>query len=495
MTKEERLAALKNLESGLQTEIIRATASPDQGFYCVKLDKNADLDLVEEFRIYADLKWEVSYFFTLPSMDHYIGLNYVSQEAATNLRTGFLEWVQAEITKIEQPAPAKPASALPYKVLLNSMESKMGYDSDLRLEYLLISTDENDSKMLRQDISGELVASTDAHLAMIDESLYMYFKTGDHDVAKEMKAKVVEWLKKRIAEIEQPPFDPKEVIEAAAADQEGMDAAESDAGREEIRARLRQCVWRHVFHSEYPAQKAMDNLFMAIEAICTKDKEIAAHRDEIRALNGVIKLMEKDFSKMEASRDEYKKLYQEALAAAEAQRTAKDGEIAALKKKVEGLELESTVLKGRVQWLNTEIQACRSAAEPKDVQPAPVRLPVAGDTIEARFSPDHEWEKVEVYNSERGTPRFIIGKLTVKACQETYNKGNWRWPEPRTRTAADAKVGDEIVFRFNKTVLLGLVTGVDNSSVFVEASDGHVHQLPHHEFGPTGWRFEKEETK
>ena len=349
MTKEERLAALKNLESGLQTEIIRATASPDQGFYCVKLDKNADLDLVEEFRIYADLKWEVSYFFTLPSMNHYIGLNYISQKEANILRTGFLEWVQAEITKLEQP-----------------------------------------------------------------------------------------------------PFDPKEVIEAAAADDAGMDAAESLLDREQMKAELRT-LWKTVGRQE---------------------AELVA---------------------MEASRDEYKKLYQEALAAAESQRIAKDGEIAALKKEINKLNGEAINQEAIINTLKYKIEQ----QPKKKVKPEPVKLPVHGDIIEARVSSeDDEWAKVRIYADKPENPRFDRNGMSIKACQETYDKGDWRWPEPRTRTAADAKIGEIVLFWDTmQTRDHGPVIGLGDSSVFVQASDGKVHRLPHHEFGPTGWRFEKEETK
>lgn len=503
MTREERLAALQALFKGLEAPLVYVDGDlhAQTERWGVKVAESVPSKLVQELCLCVDgceyhaIKSHdgVPCCMVLRSEQ---GYNHFLTAHRTRVRAG--EWVKAEIAKLEQPAPAKPASALPYKVLLNSMDARMGYDEQEKHHYLFVTTDGNDSRMLFHDIGWELTESTGAVLRIVDmDSLYMLFntKTKADSEAREIEAKVVEWTKKRIAEIEQPPFDPKEAIEAAAADQQGMDAAESLLDREQMRFEMGRKV--HDF------QSAVHHLYKALDAGYAKDDEIAAlkkenkdlreknigweqrymellaganeeiqrlnelldeRKEDIRTLNGVISAQVQDFSQMEASRDEYKKLYQEALAAAEAQRIS--------------------------------LEAKLSAAEHPWVQPAPVRLPVAGDTVEARFSPDHEWEKVEVYNSEWRTPRFIIGKLTVKACQETYDKGNWRWPEPRTRTAADAKIGDRVFFWYDESIRThGSIIGLGDSSAFAQANDNTIHRLPHCEFGPTGWRFTMEETK
>lgn len=487
MTPQERLAALKNLESGLQTEIIRATASPDQGFYCVKLDKNADLDLVEEFRIYADLKWEVGYFFTAPSMNHYIGLNYVSQEAATNLRTRFLEWVKAEIAKMEQPAPAKPASALPYKVLLNSMDSRMGYDEQEKHHWLFVSTDANDSQMLFHDIGWELSESTGAVLRIVDmDSLYMLFntKTKADSEAREIEAKVVEWLKKRIAEIEQPPFDPKEAIEAAAADQEGMDAAESLLDREQMRFEMGRKV--HDF------QSAVHHLYKALDAGYAKDDEIAALKkdlqDRIRQHVGLsheyveLHAEHENLQAVSWAKEAVKdKKIEQLQADLQATNLSKDNKIAQLSHEVSSLNSVLTSLAN-------ELAAMKNAAEPKDAQPAPVRLPVAGDTIEFKTSRG-EWIEAKPFR-DQGNLVYRAGFMLLPVDEQTFHAGDWRWPEPRTRTAAQAKVGDAIWVMIDGKKESAQIAQIDYYSIWAKGFAFSRHAT----FG-TQWGYAEEQLK
>lgn len=211
---------------------------------------------------------------------------------------------------------------------------------------------------------------------------HIAFVVDSKNKAKRLRKKLRKWLYTEIAKIEQPPFDPKEVIEAAAADQEGMDAAESLLDREQMRFEMGRKV--HDF------QSAVHHLYKALDAGYAKDDEIAALKKENKTL------LEQ---------------YLEVRKYAEA-------------------------LERGLGHSNEMLNQCK-AAEPKDVQPAPVRLPVAGDTVEVLVNRNlNLWTTIAVDSQAMWSPMKMPS-------MEDYGK-TWRWPEPRTRTAADAKQYDRI---------------------------------------------------
>lgn len=424
MTPQERLAALKMLRTAIDGLIKASPSHP----YTTTLHHYPHPTLWKEIRA-------LSYDLWLDGIGGiWLIFNTPSKNQAKRLRTKVRNWLDAEIAKLEQLPADRSASALPYKLLLNSMDSRMGYDDEEKQHWLLVNTDGNDSQMLFHDIGEELTKSTGAILRIVDmNSLYMLFKTKTKfdSEAREIEGRVVAWLKNRIAEIEQQAAEP-------------MPNPFTQEGRDEILQNSQQSPKDDLMS----VVRESNDFYMAtinglLNQLLGKDEEIARlkkdndnlfqqHLSRDKAVTQLRFERDAKINLLQSELEKSAKNLEDATAFRIAREVEKDEEIAALKKQIEMMT-------------------------PVADRPVMPRLPKVGDVILVTRNTQPALSlRAVIFHMEEGYFWLIVDERCGEQAQmdiKEYGRG-WIYADssaavpkdvdqPALKTAADAQVGDK----------------------------------------------------